>query len=1827
MTQTTSDAFLSEKLHKQLDVWRTNLVTTDRRQRLLYFKHTVSASLEIVKPGAHGALDLADLGAPFAAMNDVDDLDELEIEFDEDEDEDFTGCFVVNGKTSSQLKAGLRRLAQTSQQVFADRGVWTLYLGLGMLDWSDPADNKPVSSPLILIPVSLHRDSPSRPYQLERTTDEAVVNPVLALKLENDLGIVLPQLDPEDFSVQAVFDSVTTAIGNQHGWEVDHRVILTCFTFQKEAIYQDLKDHEEEILSSGLIQLLALGPDSPSANTFGFEPPSDDVLDQAAPPETLHNILDADSSQRRSIISARDGRSFVMDGPPGTGKSQTIANIIAELMANGKTVLFVSEKAAALDVVRNRLTQVHLDSFILELHSSATSRKQYAETMGEALTSRLKVKNAFTTSDITNLTRVRRDLTDFAHGMNDERPSLGRNLHWALGRLAELNEHRVVSMGGAGEWGSLTTEQLARISTTAVRLAGVWGPVARGDDFLWRDLKLTSSSPGETERHRRLAANSKSAADELIMLLDAIDVDTRIPSTRKTQSAHNRLRLLEHLETRPDGVPTDWLSMSRWPDLTKRAASLRKRTDDYLQRVSRLEASAGPRWIELGIDDTASVESVLRPSQIWRASDYTTSSTVSAAVSSADAAPQELAPIIELARRLASLFGISPDRLTVERSADLVRLARLSTSTALPESTWFNPSVSRALDESRRVLQELVDLVRTLQSGLRQTFTDDVLTIDVEGIKVRLTETYTGTRRWAKQARADRKALKAVTVSGKANQQVLAMLDAAAAWKQADLALSTSEHDHAGRLGGYYRRIDTDFDRVSNAVSVAQEALRLAGADLDTGALSRQLSTAGTPDPLLVHTADQLETLLAAWVESVGATFGPETATAWMTMPIPDLAEGLMRRGEDLRRGAQALADAATIAGRDLTVRGTVTLLEDAAAATEVSAELLNSFDEDSALLGPLYRASESDWTSIESALAWAATAREHLTGPVLPAAAAALSALSIRSVDVEPVIAKWTQTRDSFLDLFTGDRRRELTADLDADLHTAVELLAEMTESAHADIDEWCEHTKHITFLEDVELDSIVEDLITARAPASSVAPVVEYAVLQAWVDATITADKRLSDYRAKDRDALVAEFQELDSRMISESYARVVDACNRRRPNSVGSRGTQLINKEAAKKTRHLPIRTALAEAGEVALELKPCFMMSPLAVSQYLPAGMKFDVVIFDEASQVLPSDAINCIYRGRQLIVAGDDKQLPPTSFFSTGGSDEESDEDGFDDFQSVLDLCKGSGALPSLPLSWHYRSDHESLIAFSNYSFYGGKLHTFPGAHISGDSVGVTFNYVEDGVYKRGASRDNPIEAVTVVDRVLFHAINHPDLSLGVVTFSSAQEDAVLREMEMRSAKETVLSDLLNAHDRLNGFFIKNLENVQGDERDIIIFSVGYGPDENGKLTNTFGPLIRPDGWRRLNVAITRSRQRVEVVCSFLPEQMPPTDNSSILHFQRYLDFARRGMPALALDIDQSEGDAESVFEEDVIREIRAMGYVAVPQVGTAGYRIDIGVKHPDQPGRYLLAVECDGAAYHSSKVARDRDRLREAVLVRLGWTVHRIWGISWVRDRTTQIDRLRAAIEEALSAPEARLKPVVASSNDIPTVESINLEAAPDWAVPYDLDVSYGYEYVEDLGGIEARPLLRDYLQRLVRAEAPIHEAIIHRHVRQDWSVGRIGHRIRENIDQALASARVNGVGITVDATGIWRIKGAPLPAPRYPVDSDSVRKPREVANEEIKSALIRLVDDAVTADEDILSQQVAGIFGWRNTQEVQSNVSTVLWDLVAEGSLTTRADGNIRKA
>jgi hypothetical protein len=400
-----------------------------------------------------------------------------------------------------------------------------------------------------------------------------------------------------------------------------------------------------------------------------------------------------------------------------------------------------------------------------------------------------------------------------------------------------------------------------------------------------------------------------------------------------------------------------------------------------------------------------------------------------------------------------------------------------------------------------------------------------------------------------------------------------------------------------------------------------------------------------------------------------------------------------------------------------------------------------------------------------------------------------------------------------------------------------------------------------------------------------------------------------------------------------------------------------------------------------------------------------------VIFDEASQVTPADAINCVYRGAALVAAGDDKQLPPTSFFETvaeGGTD-------VSDFRSILELAKACGAFPGLGLAWHYRSRHEALIAFANQAFYQGRLVTFPAADEERDDAGVRL-IPAGGVYRRGSTRDNPAEAAIVADRVVESLTTRPDLSLGVVTFSVAQAEAIESALAGAVARHPGLDRLLDG-DRLHGFFVKSLESVQGDERDVMIFSIGYGPDEHGRISANFGALSRPNGWRRLNVAITRARQRVEVVSSIRSHDVPESANESVRHLAAYLEFCERGGSRRG-ESDQPLGP----LEESVRATVESWGYEVRARIGSAGYRLDLGVVRPGT-NAFLLGIECDGAMYHGCPVARDRDRLRANVLAGLGWDLYRVWGAAWHRDRSEEETRLRDALKRA-ELPTRRPSPL-----------------------------------------------------------------------------------------------------------------------------------------------------------------------------------------------------------
>jgi superfamily I DNA and RNA helicase and helicase subunits-like protein len=514
---------------------------------------------------------------------------------------------------------------------------------------------------------------------------------------------------------------------------------------------------------------------------------------------------------------------------------------------------------------------------------------------------------------------------------------------------------------------------------------------------------------------------------------------------------------------------------------------------------------------------------------------------------------------------------------------------------------------------------------------------------------------------------------------------------------------------------------------------------------------------------------------------------------------------------------------------------------------------------------------------------------------------------------------------------------------------------------------------------------------------------------------------DRKYSRYNHTAHDSDVNMFREYDKKILKISAARIRCELSSKMPNfslftnQAHGGEIQLLQRELKKKTRLMPTRTLIKSLPIVLPALKPCMMMSPLTVSSYFGTNpnWKFDVVIFDEASQVKPEYAITSIIRGKQVIVAGDSKQMPPTSFFDSMDDDEYSEENPqIDNLESILDEM--SAAFPDVYLNWHYRSKDESLIMFSNNKFYNSRLATFPASSVGGN-LGTSFVYCENGIWE--SKGGNQPEAEMVAEIVLEHIKNQPERSLGIVTFGKSQENTINEAIDKLRDIHPECEFFFNENNT-EPFFVKNLERVQGDERDRIIISCGYGKDKNGSFAMRFGPLAMTGGERRLNVAISRARRAMTIVSSFRANEVRGTESNPQRRLIRdFIDYAEHGISALLGDGQKGEDYAptfDSSFEEDVYNVLINNGYRLRTQVGSSGYKIDIAVLHPEIDGRYILAIECDGAAYHSSRTARDRDILRQKILESQGWKFHRIWSTDWYHDNANSQKRLFSAIQNAI---------------------------------------------------------------------------------------------------------------------------------------------------------------------------------------------------------------------
>jgi very-short-patch-repair endonuclease len=717
--------------------------------------------------------------------------------------------------------------------------------------------------------------------------------------------------------------------------------------------------------------------------------------------------------------------------------------------------------------------------------------------------------------------------------------------------------------------------------------------------------------------------------------------------------------------------------------------------------------------------------------------------------------------------------------------------------------------------------------------------------------------------------------------------------------------------------------------------------------------------------------------------------------------------------------------------------------------------------------------------------------------------------------------------------------------------------------------------------------------------------------AFYMAWISAVQNSDDSIKNFSLYRITQFLDQFRSEDSYLISSGPARVQEKVHERLPTNNLQVGEPSKLKTEAKKQRKIkPIRKLFAEIPNLITTLKPVFLMSPLSVAMYLdPEEIQFDVVIFDEASQIYPEDAIGALVRAKQMIVVGDSKQMPPTNFFNSSkfGEDTVEEEEQFEavEMESILDFC--DAALCSFRLKWHYRSKHEYLIAFSNRHFYENRLITFPSTAIEQGLYGLFFHHIEPGRYDAGKSRTNQIEAEAVANRVCHLVEEFPGISIGVIAMSQAQQDCILNLLESRAIENRhgPLAEQLSRN--TEGLFVKNLENVQGDERDVILLSIGYGIDYDGKLRKAFGPINKEGGERRLNVAISRSRKRMEVFCSFQPGELDLSGSKSRgAHLLKsYLTYCQN--PGLgARESYQSLGGVESPFEENVQVALEAHGIKTHTQIGCSGFRIDLGAVHPYYPGKYILGIECDGAAYHSSQIARDRDRLRQAILEDMGWTIYRIWSTDWIARREDIIDEIQTLVNELSkqsSTATERFEPVIVSPEfkDDDNSEKGENEQRVETLAPTSLNIFVDYQwageksYTTGAEGFKSSQteLLAQDLLHVIRTQAPIAKKELFQIVASYWGMSRVGAQVERRLESAFEIAKPNNF---ILAQGfVYKVNAGPIKLRKYP-DSANSRSIESYCPEELEIILTHVLKEAHRVEMEELIKYVSKCLGFSRT-------------------------------
>ncbi len=1637
------------KLETRFNDWKRKLLDLGKRNSLINFKPDSKSVLRLSRPSSAELWqtvveDEKELEFPY--VNDPDEEEDIL-----DQPEDFPYGSVYTNRRPQDAQKTLRNLRKRYKTFVEEQDVNVLYLSFGFLEWQEgDSSKKTLISPLILVPVSLQCASIKSPMVLKITDDEIVVNPTLAYKLSHDFGVELPEFQEDNF--EAVY-ACLKEFAAVNKWIFRDQVALSILSFLKINMYKDLESHKDSILDHSLIKALG-GQLEPLEREVQEQRLSDiDGFDHdAVKPTEVFNVVDADSSQLDAILCASRGVSFILQGPPGTGKSQTITNIIASKIADGKRVLFVSEKKAALDVVYNRLREAGLSDFCLTLHSNKANKK---ETLTQLETVLNLSRNKANVSDAVNykldkLMEDRKQLNQYAKEVNEVISPLNKSIFYANGKISEYSQYEDLPFKIPEV--RQTTEGHFREYISA--LGSVAASIKRmKDDCSSNPWRNTSLEYMTNEFIQEFSFQKDKLLEGLASFISLCQTVKERNGLRVDFTLEGTEKLLELLSVAKESpvIPVGWIDdagLERLKDLMEKEAS---RQREYSSLVKILLESI-KTYKELNSSCSFQVEDI---------------------ESSTEAE--------DLSRALDEVIA-SNNTFTVLKN-DVSKLGFVAQNEAL------------------------VKEYLALNGEICQSYNEDIFALDAKELELRFKYKYSSFFRIFKSAYwSDKKLLQQMAHNPKTKLKVSDIVKLMGKILRRNELFDLVKEQTPQMLAIfplYYKNLNTDFELINRELAKFVEIRKLQDIAL------------------------QIKSFLLGFEKKEG-----------------ELKDFIKDRFQGIRTDWQEISAAARW----------IEAFRKALTDYDPSLMLMDNFVVSTCSQKGYTDQIKEEWESLKECLA---SYKENLLW-----------------------FAGKFQEPGQILSL-TFERLRERLLACSNDL---------------ASLETWIDYSASRKRINELGLGDYLTLIEDKPIASGSIVPIFVKRFFRLWLDSVYPEYPSVAKFRHSKHEAIIKDFVELDKEQMTIARVRIV-ACilNSLPPLDTFTSGeVNVLKRELAKQRKIMPIRKLFSRIPNLLMTLKPCLMMSPLSVSTFLESDdYQFDTVIFDEASQVKTENAVGAIFRGKQIIIAGDSHQLPPTNFFNVQSNDSDFDTEEEEENESLdQSILEEALFLPSRELLWHYRSRHEHLIAFSNAKIYKNRLVTFPSNTERAPGWGVEYIYVEGGSYNsKGKAKGNSLEASRVAQEVFRHIREYPHRTLGVITFGIVQELAIESAINKLRKENPQYEDFF-MEDKHEAFFVKSLENVQGDERDTIIFSIGYAKDAEGKMSMRFGPLSVTGGERRLNVAITRAKYNIKLIGSILPTDIDTerVSQEGPKLLKKYIEFAMNGPEGLLSEGSEGAGDkGESPFEDSVRRFLEEKGYKLVTQVGCAGYRIDLGVKHPRYSGIFVLGIECDGVTYRSSRTARERDRLRQTVLENMGWRIYRIWSTDWIKDTASEKTRLLKAIEEAIT--DFKIERYKNPKIELPLKEPQESEVLIQFEDKEVEEENYGFEDYKAAqveGRVEEKDyaLLSMFVKDVVEAEAPVHFDVVCQRVCK--LLGR--QKVTSVVQGAVKGALTYLKGKIEEKDDFFYLMEDPAP--------DRVRKagPRQVkyiALDELATGMCKVIENNIGLTVEELVKESSKAFGF----------------------------------